>query len=71
MSAPQPSRRERRRLEVRERILETALALFEARGYEATTVNEIAQGADIAYGTFFVAGAVLSWETTGDGEAPS
>lgn len=48
-----PSRRERRRLEVRDRIVETALSLFETQGYEATTVNEIAKHADIAYGTFF------------------
>ena len=48
-----PSRRERRRLEIRDRILEVAVSLFETHGYEATTVNEIAQHADIAYGTFF------------------
>jgi AcrR family transcriptional regulator len=47
------SRRERRRLETRERILEASLLLFETRGYEATTVTEIARRADIAYGTFF------------------
>ncbi|TFG96700.1 MAG: TetR/AcrR family transcriptional regulator [Myxococcales bacterium] len=50
---PQPSRRERRRLEVRARILEAALTLFETQGYEATTVTEVARRADIAYGTFF------------------
>jgi AcrR family transcriptional regulator len=49
----QPSRRERRRLETRVRIVETALELFETQGYEATTVTEIARRADIAYGTFF------------------
>jgi AcrR family transcriptional regulator len=48
-----PTRRERRRLEIRERILDTALELFESRGYEETTVGEIAERADIAYGTFF------------------
>jgi AcrR family transcriptional regulator len=47
------TRRERRRLEVRERILETALRLFETQGYESTTVTEISRRADIAYGTFF------------------
>ena len=51
--AAQPSRRERRRIEIRERIVETAVALFESQGYEATTVHEIADEADIAYGTFF------------------
>ena len=48
-----PSRRERRRVEIRERILETAIFLFETQGYEATTVAEIVRRADIAYGTFF------------------
>jgi TetR/AcrR family transcriptional regulator of autoinduction and epiphytic fitness len=51
--AEPPSRRERRRLEIHGRILEAALALFESQGYEATTVGEIADRADIAYGTFF------------------
>ncbi len=48
-----PSRRERRRMEIRARILQTATSLFETQGYEATTVSEIARRADIAYGTFF------------------
>ncbi|MBY0401537.1 TetR/AcrR family transcriptional regulator, partial [Myxococcota bacterium] len=48
-----PTRRERRRIEVRDRIVEAALALFESQGYEATTVAEIVRRADIAYGTFF------------------
>ena len=53
MADAQPSRRERRRLEIRERIVETAFLLFETQGYEATTVTEIAEQADIAYGTLF------------------
>ncbi len=48
-----PSRRERRRLEIRDRIVDTAQLLFETQGYEATTVSEIAERADIAYGTLF------------------
>jgi len=40
-------------LEIRERIVETAFLLFETQGYEATTVTEIAEQADIAYGTLF------------------
>jgi len=51
--AEPPSRRERRRLALRDRIVESALALFESQGYEATTVAEIVRRADIAYGTFF------------------
>ena len=48
-----PSRRERRRLEIHDRIVETARLLFETQGYESTTVSEIAERADIAYGTLF------------------
>ncbi len=33
--------------------MEAAQGLFETKGYEATTVEEIAREADIAYGTFF------------------
>lgn len=50
---PPTGRRERRRIELRERILEAARALFEERGYDATKVSEICQRADVAYGTFF------------------
>lgn len=46
-------RRERRRLEVRARVLEAATGLFDERGYDATTVADICERADIAYGTFF------------------
>ena len=53
MADQQPSRRERRRHEIRERIVETAFSRFETKGYEATTVTEIAEHADIAYGTLF------------------
>lgn len=53
MSDAQPSRRERRRMEIRERIVEAAFTRFETQGYEATTVTEIAEQADIAYGTLF------------------
>ena len=48
-----PSRRERRRLEVRARVLDAAWELFESQGYDTTTVAEICKRADIAYGTFF------------------
>jgi AcrR family transcriptional regulator len=46
-------RRERRRLAMRSRILESAVARFQEQGYEATTVAQICEGADVAYGTFF------------------
>ena len=45
--------RERQRLELRSLIYETALELFRTRGFEATTVQEIAITAGIGKGTFF------------------
>jgi len=47
------SRRERRKLEVRVRILEASVALFDERGIEDTTVAAISERADIAQKTFF------------------
>lgn len=48
-----PGRRERRKQEVRGRILEAAFALFEARGVSATRVADICERADVAEKTFF------------------
>ena len=45
--------RERKKRETAERIYRAALKLFRQRGYDATTVEEIAQAADVAKGTFF------------------
>ena len=54
MAAPaHTSRRERRKHELRERILEAASALFELKGISATTVAEICERADVAQKTFF------------------
>jgi AcrR family transcriptional regulator len=47
------SRRERRKLEVHERILEAARELFAAKGVQATTVAGICERADVAQKTFF------------------
>lgn len=47
------SRRERRKLEVRERILGAAIACFDERGPAAATVTEISERADVAQKTFF------------------
>lgn len=38
---------------VRERLIEAAFALFEDRGYERTTVDEIAEQAGVSRATFF------------------
>jgi AcrR family transcriptional regulator len=47
------TRRERKKEETKERILEAAFALFRKHGVEATTVEEICDRADVAKGTFF------------------
>lgn len=50
---PDLGRRERRKLELRARIREVGLALFEAQGIESTKVQDICARADIAQKTFF------------------
>lgn len=52
-SRKREGRRERRSRELRARIYEVAQRLFLERGYEATTVSQIAEAADIAPATFF------------------
>jgi AcrR family transcriptional regulator len=47
------SRRERKKDETRTRIFRAAVELFREKGFEATTVDEITERADVAKGTFF------------------
>jgi AcrR family transcriptional regulator len=55
--APKPAatggRRERRRVETREKIYNAALSLFAERGFMETTVEDITEAADVGKGTFF------------------
>jgi TetR/AcrR family transcriptional regulator, cholesterol catabolism regulator len=46
-------RRERKKQEMLQRIQGAATELFQEKGFEATTVEEIAERADVAKGTFF------------------
>ena len=53
VAEPPIGRRERRRQEAKQRLYDCALELFTERGYEATTIDDIAEKADVARGTFF------------------
>jgi AcrR family transcriptional regulator len=47
------SRRERKKRETRQRLLERAWQLFQEQGYDDTTVKDITEAADVAKVTFF------------------
>ncbi len=49
----EPGLRERKKQRTREQIIEAAMGLFAERGYQATTIADIATAADIAPRTFF------------------
>jgi len=46
-------RRERKRLETREKLFQAAVQLFAKQGFAATKVEDITEAADVAKGTFF------------------
>jgi AcrR family transcriptional regulator len=55
-SPPNPTRpplRERKKQQVRERIVDRAYALFGARGFAAVTISDIVDAAEVSRSTFF------------------
>jgi AcrR family transcriptional regulator len=52
-TAPAASRRARKKERTRREIYDAAMALVEARGFDAVTVEAICETADVARGTFF------------------
>src|SRR5260221_12615891 len=53
LAALPPARRERRRADIRERLIQSALHLFAQKGFAETTVEDITEAADVGKGTFF------------------
>src|SRR5260370_5079270 len=51
--ASHPGRRQRRSMEIRERLFRAALELFAQKGFAETTVEDITKAADVGKGTFF------------------
>jgi AcrR family transcriptional regulator len=52
-STSNPSRRQRRSAEIRERLFNASLTLFARKGFAETTVEDITEAADVGKGTFF------------------
>ena len=50
---PRPSLRERKKLQTRSAIINRAVELFNAQGFYNTSIDDIADAADVSRGTFF------------------
>jgi len=54
MDTPRISRHQRRRLQTRERLIQTTLQLVLEKGYDAITIQDITDRADLGRGTFYI-----------------
>ena len=54
MDTPQPSRHERRRLQTRRQLIETTMQLVLEKGYDAISIQDITDRADLGRGTFYI-----------------
>jgi AcrR family transcriptional regulator len=54
MDSPQPSRHDRRRRQTRKQLIEAAVQLVLEKGYEAVTIQDITDRADLGRGTFYI-----------------
>jgi AcrR family transcriptional regulator len=52
-NTPKPGLRERKKLQTRERLTTAAMALFLEKGFEATTLDDIAEAAEMSRRSFF------------------
>ena len=53
-NVPAPSRHERRRQQTRKQLIETTLKLVLEKGYDAITIQDITDRADLGRGTFYI-----------------
>ena len=51
---PQPTRHERRRLQTRKLLIQTTLKLILEKGYDAISIQDITDRADLGRGTFYI-----------------
>ena len=49
----EPNRRERKKAQTKNRLIETALGLFFRQGFAATSMEQVAEEADVAKGTLY------------------
>jgi len=54
MTDEAPSRHARRRVETRRRLIQAATELVLEKGYDAITIQDITERADLGYGTFYL-----------------